>query len=277
MPCCGNIISPDKGGKAAPSCAAPPAAVARRRVLGGLAGWAAACAAPSALRAGPETWTMVGMDEFAPYNYLDSGRFVGADIDILGDAALRLGIGMRFVPLPWRRALLAPGMGEADGLFQLAPTPERFRNWLMVGPLRTTRLVFVVMADSPLRDFAGLGALAGYSVGVVDGFTYTPAFDASTHFLHEGSVDDETSLRKLLLRRADVVVGGEANLRHAMRKLAVEDRVRVLPTALDVRGRYVGFPRSDAGRDKAERLGAVLRRMHAEGRIAAILRHRLGG
>ena len=59
--------------------------------------------------------------------------------------------------------------------------------------------------------------------------------------------------------------------------LAVEDRVRVLPTALDVRGRYVGFPRSDAGRDKAERLGAVLRRMHAEGRIAAILRHRLGG
>lgn len=216
------------------------------------------------------------MDEFAPYNYLDHGRFVGADIDILADAALRLGIRMNFVPLPWRRALLAPGMGEADGLFQLAPTPERFRSWLMVGPLRTTRLVFVVMADSPLHDFTGLAALAGLSVGVVNGFTYTPAFDGSSHFRHEGSVDDETGLRKLLLRRADVVVGGEANLRHAMRKLAVENRVRVLPTALDVRGRYVGFPRTAAGGEKAERLGIVLRAMHAEGRIAAILRRSLG-
>lgn len=219
---------------------------------------------------------MVGMEEFPPYNYMNKGRFVGADIDILTEAAMRLGIGMRFVPLPWRRALLAPDMGEADGLFQLTPTPERYRSWLMTGPLRATRMVFVVMADAPLRDFTNLDDLSGLSVGVVDGFSYTPGFDVATHFRHEGSVDDETSLRKLLLHRADVIVGGEANLRHAMRKLAVRDRVRTLPTALDIQGRYVGFSRTPAGQEKSDRLGAVLTRMHTEGRIAAILRSRLG-
>ena len=237
----------------------------------------AALAAPPVLRAGhAERWVMAGMQDFAPYNHVVDGRFVGVDIDILTEAALRLGVAMEFVPLPWRRALLAPGMGEADGLFQLSPTPERFRGWLMTGPLRMTRMVFVVMGDSPLRDFGGLGDLAGLSVGVVDGFTYTFAFDSSTHFKREGSVDDETSLRKLLLRRADVVIGGEANLRHAIGRLGVRGGVRILPTALDNQGRYVGFNRDAAGQEKSGRLARVLNGMHAEGRIAAILRERLG-
>lgn len=250
--------------------------MSRRYLLSALVGGAACLAAPAILRAQPEIWTMVGMDEFAPYNHIEKGRFVGADIDILTEAAARMGIGMHFVPLPWRRALLAPDMGEADGLFQLAPTPQRFRNWLMTGPLRTTRIVFVVMADAPLADFTNLDDLVGLSVGVVDGFSYTPAFDSATHFHHEGSVDDETSLRKLLLRRADVIVSGEANLHHAMRKLEIKDRVRILPTALDIQGRFVGFSRTAAGQEKHDRLAPVLTQMHVEGRIPAILRERLG-
>lgn len=241
-----------------------------RRNLLTIAG--ATIAAPSVLRAQPETWVMAGMQDFAPYNHVVAGRFVGADIDILSQAALRLGIVMRFVPLPWRRALLAPGMGEADGLFQLTPTPERFRSWLLTGPLRTTRIVFVVLADAPIHDFTNLADLAGLSVGVVNGFSYSPAFDSATDFHHEGSADDETSLRKLLLRRANIIVGGEANFRHAIDRLSVADRVRILPTPLDVQGRYVGFTRTPAGRDKSDRLGRVLTRMHAEGCIAAILR-----
>lgn len=243
---------------------------------GMLAGVVACLAAPAILRAQPETWIMAGMEEFAPYNHIVDGDFVGIDIDILSEAARQMGIAMRFVPLPWRRALLAPDMGEADGLFQLSPTPERFRAWLMTGPLRVTRMVFVTMADSPLRDFTSLEDLEGLSVGVVDGFSYARPFDLATHFHHEGSADDETSLRKLLLRRADVIVGGEANLRHAMTRLGVGERLRILPTALDIQGRYVGFSRNPAGQQKSDRLGAVLTRMHVEGRIAAILHDRLG-
>lgn len=248
-----------------------------RRTL--LSAAASALAAPAILRAhsasaAGETWVMAGMQDFAPYNSVQNGAFIGADIDILMAAGRRLGVGMQFVPLPWRRALLAPGMGEADGLFQLTPTAERFRHWLLTGPLRTTRIVFIVMMDSPMRDFTNLDDLAGLSVGVVNGFSYAPAFDVARHFHHEGSVDNETSLRKLLLGRADVIVGGEANFRYAINKLDVADRVRVLPTPLDIQGRYVGFTRTPAGQDKSQRLAHVLTLMHAEGQIGAILREK---
>ncbi len=241
-----------------------------RRTLLTAAG--AAFAAPSILRAHSETWVMAGMQDFAPYNYVENGKLIGADIDILTAAAARLRIEMRFVPLPWRRALLAPGRGEADGLFQLTPTAERFRTWLMTGPLRTTGIVFIVLADSPLRDFTNLDDLTGLSVGVVNGFSYSPAFDGASNFHHEGSIDNETSLRKLLLGRADVILGGAANFYYAIEQLDVADRIRVLPTPLDIQGRYVGFTRTPAGQDKSERLGHVLTLMHTEGQISSILR-----
>lgn len=241
--------------------------IGRRAVV---AGAAAALCAPSVTLARQETWRMVGMDEFPPYNYQADGRFVGIDIDILTEAAGRMGVAMDFVALPWRRVLLALELGEADALFQLAPTPRRLHDWLMV-PLRPTRLVYAVRAESTLTDVAALDGLAGLSVGVVDGFTYTPAFNEAVSFLHEGSIDDQTSLRKLLLGRADIIVGGEANLRFAMQKFGLGERVRILPTPLDEQDRFVGLSRTAAGHEKAARLSRAIAAMRSEGRIDAFL------
>ena len=117
----------------------------------------------------------------------------------------------------------------------------------------------------------GSGGLGGQVVGTVDGFTYGPDFDRADGFIREGSKDDETSLRKLLLGRATVILGGEANLLHAAATLGVRDRVRILPTALEEQPRYAAFRRDRAGAEKTALLQPVLARMTEDGRIDRIL------
>lgn len=215
------------------------------------------------------------MQEFPPYNYRRKGRLIGADVDILNAAARRMGITMQMIPLPWPRALLALDMAEADALFQLNATPRRTRDWHMIGPLRMTRLVFCTRNASPVADIAKVDDLRGLSVGVVRGFTYTREFDTAESFHREGSFDDATSLRKLLLNRVDLVLGGEANIRWALRQLGAGDHLRILPTAFAVQPRFVGFSRDAAGTRKARHMQQTLTAMTNEGIIDAILRQSL--
>lgn len=245
---------------------------ARRRFLLSAAGLVAA---PGLAFGASAPWRVVGMQEFPPYNYRRQGRFIGADVDILNAAARRMGITMQMIPLPWPRALLALDMAEADALFQLTATPKRIRDWHMIGPLRMTRLVFCVRGNSDIADVPNVDALRGRSVGVVRGFTYTRAFDSAAFVHHEGSFDDATSLRKLLLKRVDLVLGGEANLRWAIRQLGAEDKLRILPTALAVQPRFVGFSRDPESMRKAQLLQRTLTAMTNEGQISAILRQSL--
>jgi len=223
----------------------------------------------NALRA--ETWGVGSMEGFAPFNYTVDGTYSGIDVQILNEAATQIGVDLDHHPLPWKRALLDFRAGSLDAVFQLAPTPERFEIWNMVGPLRRTRTVYATLTDSPVQDIRSLDDLEGLVVGVVAGFSYEESFDADQNLLREQSQDDFTNMRKLLLGRSDVIVGGYATLTYVARELNALDKLRVLPTPLTEQDRYIAFHRSLDGDTKARRLQAVLDRMHASGRIRDII------
>ncbi|WP_164882483.1 substrate-binding periplasmic protein [Paenirhodobacter populi] len=234
---------------------------------------------PAFLRAASqERWRLYAMEDFLPYSFMAEGRFRGIDVEILDRAADALGVGLDYVPLPWRRALLAFDTSNDDALFQLTPTEERARKWLMVGPIRNTVIVPVVRADSPFTDrlrperLYRLEDLRGRRVGVVRGFTYYEAFDRADYFIRESSIDERVSLRKLLLGRVDVAIMGRANARHVIRSLGMEKELRVLATPLFREGRYIAFHRNAIGLGRGGRLQRELDRLHADGTVAAILR-----
>ncbi|WP_311758127.1 substrate-binding periplasmic protein [Paracoccus broussonetiae] len=251
-----------------------PTRIGRRQFVLTAAMWPA-LSAPAIARGTDPAWRMVAMDYFPPYNYVSGGRFMGIDVDIMAEAARDMGVRIEFVPLPWRRSLMAFQSGEVDGMFQLAPTAQRFRDWQMVGPMRSTRVVLATLAGSGVQDFTGIADLRGRVIGTVNGFTYTPEFNTAPHFTREGSVDDETSLRKLLLGRVELIVGGQPNILHAADKLGMRDAIRILPTPLDVQPRYTGFLRDPARLEKAALLQDSLARMQMDGRIDAILHRNL--
>ncbi|MEP4035560.1 transporter substrate-binding domain-containing protein [Pseudophaeobacter sp.] len=222
-----------------------------------------------------ETWVAGSMEGFAPFNYSVGDEYAGIDVQIMNEAAARIGVELEHRPMPWKRVLLAFESGELDVIFQLAPSPERFANWHMVGPLRRTRTVFVTTSDSPIQDITELEDLEGLMVGVVAGFIYEEAFDNHPDLLREESLDDFTNIRKLLLGRSDLVVGGYATLLYVASELNALEKLRFLPTPLSEYSRYVGFPRTPRGKEMAERLQKELNLMQASGRMDSILRSHL--
>lgn len=222
-----------------------------------------------------ETWVVGSQEGFGPFNYTVDGRYSGMDVDILEEAAAMIGVTLDHRPGPWKRALFDFEAGKLDAMFQLTPTPERFEKWNMVGPFRTTRTVYVTRKDSPIVDIRSLEDLEGLVIGVVSGFTYGSAFDVQDDLIKEESTDDFTNVRKLLLGRSDVIVGGNATLDYVADELNAQDKLRVLPTPLVERDRYIAFHRSPRGDDQARRMQAALDRMHSSGRILEIVKKHL--
>jgi polar amino acid transport system substrate-binding protein len=214
-----------------------------------------------------EVWAVGSQDGFPPFNYTFNGRYTGIDVDIINEAAASIGVILEHKPMPWKRALLGLETGSLDVAFQLAPTPERFEKWHMIGPFRSTRTVFMTLVDSPLSDITDVSQLDGLIVGVVDGFSYQTAFDANPDIDREASPDDFTNVRKLLLGRSDVIVGGYATLAYVASELNARDEVRFIPTPLAVRSRYIGMRRDKAGTERAQRLQQALDEMKSSGRL----------
>lgn len=219
-----------------------------------------------------ETWVMGAMEDFAPFNYMDNGTFTGIDVQIMDEAAALIGVTLDHHPVPWKRMLLDFEGGKFDGVFQLTPTTARFEKWHLAGPLRTTRSVYVTRADSPLQDIRSPADLEGLVVGLVAGFTYEESFDSDPAIRREMSQDDFNNIRKLLLGRSDVIVGGYATLAYTARQLNAWDKLRVLPSPMVELGRFAAFPRTPEGAEKAQRLQQALDQMQANGRIQEIMR-----
>lgn len=218
-----------------------------------------------------EVWTAGSQEDFVPFNYQSEDRYVGIDVEILDAAAQQIGVTIDHRPSAWRRALLDFEAKKLDSVFQLTPTKERFEKWNMVGPLRMTQTVFLTRNDMPIDDIVSLSELDGKILGVVSGFTYGHFLDFDTTIIREESVDDFTNVRKLLLGRSDLIVGGRATLAFVVRELNAEDKVKFLPTPLVERARYIAFHKDEAGNDKARRLQKAIDDLREAGTISEII------
>lgn len=231
------------------------------------------CFAPLPVLA--ETWRVTSMEGFGPFNYTKDGEYTGIDVIILNEAASNIGVKLDHTPLPWKRAIFNFEHNEFDAIFQLAPSEERLAKFNMIGPLRKTRTVFAVTSQSPINSFSVLADLSGLTVGVVSGFVYEEDFDKDVTIIKEEAPDDFSNIRKLLLGRVDIVVGGEATIKYVAKELAATKKLRILTQPLAQQERYIGFHKTLDGDDKGKRLQYEIDNMHASGRIKQIIEEQL--
>ncbi|MEJ6001298.1 substrate-binding periplasmic protein [Paucibacter soli] len=131
-----------------------------------------------------------------PVAGFQGGQLVDGLTKDLGDAiAARLGLKVRYLPMPSKRVPLALAAGEADGLCYVLP------HWIdgdfhWSRPLLPTAEVIVAQATAPaLRRLPELG---GKHVGTVLGYRY-PALDAALQ--HKPMLrDDALSMAQLFVK-----------------------------------------------------------------------------
>lgn len=119
-------------------------------------------------------------DPYPPYQYLEGQTVRGADHDVIAAALGEQGLHSRTRLLPWDECVRLMESGEAHGIFQIQPTPEREKAYTFSVPLRTAKTVLFRNTQKP-TDLVGTGklraALEQYVLGTVKGYTYDPLID----------------------------------------------------------------------------------------------------
>lgn len=220
--------------------------------------------------AGAETWSVWSQDDYAPYNYTEAGKRTGIDTEIVEAVLAKINVTPDHQAVPWNRVINAIDTGEADLVYQLAPKPERFANYLMIGPFRAGKWVFAVPSSSTIADFTTLEDLKGKAIGVVNNFAYPEDFMKADYLTKQASNDNLALLRQLNGGRIELVIGDYLALAVQAKKEGIAQNIKFLPTPLQVADRYIGFPKSK--QDKADRFKKALDELKAEGKVDEIIK-----
>lgn len=217
-----------------------------------------------------ETWRIACDDNFPPYNFIDNGRVVGLDAEIVAAVVKQAGAEADFEPQPWSRVQDMLARGEVDAAFQFVGRPDRFEKYFMIGPHRMGYTVFAARSGSaiPVQD---VNALRGYRIGAIRGYTYGPAFDQATQLTKDTTAGDNLQLvRMLAAGRVDLIIGDRETLMHFARQAALQAQIQVLQPALSQVPRYIAVPRSKPA--IAARLEKALTELRRDGGLEQILK-----
>lgn len=107
---------------------------------------------------------MVTEATFPPYEYREAGQIVGIDVDIVTEAARRMGYKVKIEDMAFNSVIAAVQSGKADiAASGITVTEERKKNVNFTIPYVTAKQVVIVPVDSPIQTVADL---KGKRIGV---------------------------------------------------------------------------------------------------------------
>ena len=219
-----------------------------------------------------ETLKIGSMENFSPFNFNDgSGDVVGIDVDIIETVLSEMKLSAVHKPLPWKRAIAEFENGKLDILFQLAPTPERFEKYTMVGPIRSNNRAWFVRKDSELKDVLSLTDLDGLRVGTILGFSYPEDFTSASNFTKDPAKNISTNVNKLAATRLDIVLESEIPFLFEASKLGLSEEFRMLPSYAVESERWIAFQKSDRGRELGKEFQKKLDALHERQGVTSII------
>jgi len=221
-------------------------------------------------------------DIFVPYVMLNQGHIEGLNVDILREAATRLGIAIEFRVMPWRRLEneLAKPQGSVDCAFAMSRTPQR-EQYLEFGkaPLQPTEYaLFVRQPEGMTASVTKLDDLAGKVIGVRAGFRLPDAIAAGAaqgRWTLAEVPTDTANFQKLALRRIDAVLADSSVGLYTLKQLKLADIRRLVPPLVRF-DTYLVFRKNAASPALAAAFDRELKRMRQDGTFARISAAYLG-
>ena len=149
---------------------------------------------------------------------------------IIAEAFALEGITVEYGYFPWKRAYDYAKTGKWDGSISWAPTPKHLRDFYMSKPVLMVDKGLFHLKNIPF-DWQRIDDLRGWKVGGTAGYSYGDEWDQA---VREGKLKvdevttDEQNIRKLLLRRVDVIAMEVDVARHLMRKLLSQEEAAMI-------------------------------------------------
>lgn len=226
----------------------------------------------------PEVVTLAA-DAWPPYNNDVNDENEGFLVDLARAALEPHGYEVRYVVVPWERAL----HGARTGLFDGAIAPSHEEGIGLIFPetvLFRSRASFFVLAESSW-EYESNESLADVALGSIQGYDYGEVLNRYVE-VHEDdqrrvqAIAGESALpdniRKLLSGRVNVIVDNFNTVIYTARSMGVEDRIRPAGIAPGGSDCYIAFsPFHPRAKELAALLDAEVKAMREDGRLAKIM------
>lgn len=140
---------------------------------------------------------------------MKGSRITGLDYEIIRNAFETQSLDISVALHPWDECIERVSQGVADGVFQIARTPERERRFLFSDILRIAKTVFYCNKAKPVmlgRDDRLIEKLQGTKIAVVKGYSYGPELD-NLHDIPKISVGNhQEALLELSANKVDLAI-----------------------------------------------------------------------
>ena len=183
----------------------------------------------SGLVSAAEPVVRIGTGDWVPY--VDQHRADGGALARLISAVFAAaGYQVEFSFYPWDRNVLMLQQGELDAIMPYSCSPMRLNYGVCSEPLVRGEIVLFHRKDQAF-DWQRIDDLRGWRVGGTAGYSYGDEWDQA---VREGKLKvdevttDEQNIRKLLLRRVDVIAMEVDVARHLMRKLLSQEEAAMI-------------------------------------------------
>lgn len=171
--------------------------------------------------------------EAPPFCFVENGETKGLAVDVTREALHRMGVGMTFDILPWKRCLHMLREGEADVLLMAVKNPERmeYMHYPEENLAYEINVAFKRAGD-PITLEPDLAGSETLRVGYGSGFSYGPLLDKAIAEKRFRKLDPALyvgrNLEKLVIGRVDIVVGSRETGLHAAKLLGLRDAIEVV-------------------------------------------------
>lgn len=207
--------------------------------------------------------TMATNAEFPPFEYLEDGKMVGAEIDMAYLIAEKLGMELEISNIDFDAALTGAATGKYDmALSGITASEERKKNMNFTVPYYEASQAIIVMADSEL---AAAADLEGKTLSCQEGTT-------GELFILEGNYQVQSyktgaeAISALTAGKVDAVVIDDAVARAL--SASQNGKTKVLDEALTKEEYAIALQKGDD--ELTAKISAAIEELKAEGKLAEI-------
>jgi len=168
--------------------------------------------------------TMIwGFSDYPPFKYKENGEYKGIDVLLMNDIAKNLGVKIVYYDCPFRRCLELMRSGRIDVMTAIGLREDRKEYVDFVFPPYNEKnakvLYFKKGSKVKIDTFEDMYK---YSIGVKNGVSYFPKFDADQKINKQVVNEVEMNLKKLEQSRIDAAMNTEIQMDYLILKHGYE-------------------------------------------------------
>lgn len=224
-----------------------------------------------------EVMTIVrGDEDYPPKEMETNSQLQGIHIDLTYAVAQNLNIGVRYISVPWKRALKMMQQGEADAISYISKTPEReqFAIFLDGNILSTVDFVFLILKENKnhLPYFGDVKVFLKDRMFLIQsGYSYGGKFQG-TYFQKKEVKTLHQMVAMLERKRVDVIATTLSEFSSLYGETEVSNNIEILDPPIHSNPAYLAFSKVKGHHLLANRFSSEFKRLKKTPEYSAILR-----